>query len=1116
MLFLLKTFPRLTGMTAKTAPKYFLVLVLLAVLTFLLTLPTRTQAGAGRINASDGTMDFEVNFRFPPTTAQITEVKNALRDANALICDATDGQIRFGNVRLTGGAVDEDRASLWILPETGRSGGSIRSDGSSLSLLGSHIVIFSNAIDGGVIAHELGHHAFGLGEQYDEQRRGGACGIGRGFETASINDRNNSIMQQSAGASEMSVASNHDLVRGNSVLCPGGPSANLAIDARLDAAATIRAFDGTNFTTAQNSSILASDDIEIFDSIGGLPAHNLKLYFSRTGANAWTLRFGIDDGDFTGGTDGNLRILGVVNLTFNASGSLASVNPAVPTVSLNNLENGATNILLNLNLGTIGGVDGIREGGGSPGITGTVADGFPICTDADCSQRWSSTSNRFETSHQSLFHGGKSDWETLKENYSFVNVPAGLPAAAPPANCDNHLNFVEDVVGTDQVMMFVDRSGSMGTAVSPGSTSTRLDLAKAAARAFVDLQAGRGAQVGLISFENSPALNRPLSDLTAADAGPFKTLIDGLSAGGSTGIGTAFNAATFEFQRVQAAGRTRTAFLLSDLENNSGEDPQAAANRLKDQGVRFFTVPVGATADRAVFSNLATSTGGTMFDAPSGDELPAIYAELFARFRGEALTLPRTTSAVSKQIIINHHARSRTSSVNPPQLPQQEEFPIPVEGGGQRLNIFLSARNLDVSTWDPGFRIIGPGGETITDTDSSIVRDRYYRLAKINLPSPGIWKLQVFAKNSSDQLSFVLAHVENPGPDFVIDALPRIVTPTQRVAISASLSFGADIEGPITLTGAVRRPDGSVVPITFQREPLGRTYTATFNSFAGRGIYEVNAKAVVGPGVRIAPGEPIFSGPEVPSINVKPFTRTARTAFFVNDPNQPPCLSNDCDHDGIPNGTEGPGDQDGDGLPNERDDDADGDDHPDSTEGTNDTDGDGKPDFLDTDSDNDGLPDSQDPDRTHVSEISRALWFSFHLGHNFPAGSFANRFNSGPSITGDVEYQFRRNLSIYGMVGYHYFNSKVFFVPDLTYTNVSLNLRTYFPVSSWQGFVQAGPGFYHPNFGANKFGFNVGTGLDFPINSKLAIELGTDVHVVNPGGLTRVFFDPKLGIKFRF
>lgn len=1103
--------------TAGTTVKCLLILALFAGLAFLLTLPRHVRAGEGRMNAATGTMDFEVNFRFPPTTAQITQVRNALTDANAIICDATDGQIRFGTVRLTGGAADEDKAAIWILPETGRSGLSYFANGSALTTLGYHINLFSNAINGGVIAHELGHHAFGLGEQYDEQRRGGACGIGRGFEIAAINDQNNSIMQQSPNANEMSVASNHDLVVGDNNLCPGGPSTSLAIDARLDAAAPITAFDATNFTTAQNTSALSStNNIEIFDSIGGLPAHNLKLYFSRTAARAWTLRFGIDNGDFTGGTDGNLQILGLVNLTFNADGSLASLSPATPTVALNGLEDGAANILLNLDLGTISGFDGIREGGGPAAITGTVPNGFPICTAPDCAQRWRTTTNRFETSDQTLLHG-KSDWETVNENYSFVTVPAGLPVAAAPANCGSSLTFVEDVVGSDQVMMFIDRSGSMSAPIATGSTSTRLDFAKAAARAFVDLQAGRGAQVGLVSFEANPRLDRAIIDLNAADAGPFKTVIDGLNAGGNTAIGRAFTASTFAFQSVQANNRTRTAFLLSDLENNTGEDPATAAQPLKDMGVRFFTVPVGASADRASFSALAAATGGTMFDAPSGNELPAIYAELFARFRGESLALPRTESAVSAVIIRHHASRTPKSAVTiPPQLPQQQEFAIPVEGGGQRLNVFISARNLDATSWNPGFRILGPGGEVITDLDQSIVRDRYYRLAKINTPAPGIWRLQIFSRTGTEQLSFVLAHVENPNPDFFLDARPRVASPATPVSISAAVSFGADLEGPIAMTGTVRRPDASVVPVTFQLDSRTRSYTANFNAFAGRGIYEVNATAVVSQGARPLRGESIFSGPEQPAIDVKPFTRTARTAFFLETPNQPPCVSNDCDNDGIPNGDEGSGDQDNDGLSNSRDDDADGDDVPDPIEGTGDTDNDGRPDFLDTDSDNDGLPDGQDPDRTHAATDGRGLWFSFHLGHNFPLGSLRRTYNSGPSVTADVEYEFRRNLSLYGMLGYHYFNDKDNIGPDLTYTNLSLNLRGYFPVSSWRGYVQAGPGFYHPNFGPNKFGFNVGTGLNFPVHPKLQIELGTDFHFVDPGGNNRTFVDPKLGIKFRF
>ena len=153
---------------------------------------------------------------------------------------------------------------------------------------------------------------------------------------------------------------------------------------------------------------------------------------------------------------------------------------------------------------------------------------------------------------------------------------------------------------------------------------------------------------------------------------------------------------------------------------------------------------------------------------------------------------------------------------------------------------------------------------------------------------------------------------------------------------------------------------------------------------------------------------------------------------------------------------------------------------------------------------------------TNFGPLASRLWYSFHLGHNFPLGSFRKTYNSGPSVTADLEYVFNDRFSLYWMLGYHYFNGKTPGTTDLTYTNVSLNLRGYFPVSTWRGYVQAGPGVYFPNFGPTKAGFNVGTGLDFNIHPKLAIELGTDFHFVDPGGVNRVFADPKLGIKFRF
>lgn len=153
-----------------------------------------------------------------------------------------------------------------------------------------------------------------------------------------------------------------------------------------------------------------------------------------------------------------------------------------------------------------------------------------------------------------------------------------------------------------------------------------------------------------------------------------------------------------------------------------------------------------------------------------------------------------------------------------------------------------------------------------------------------------------------------------------------------------------------------------------------------------------------------------------------------------------------------------------------------------------------------------GLP--QDPGRNR-------LWLSFHLGMNFPMGSFNKTHDPGPSMTLNAEYPFRDNLSAVGYFGFHYFhgdrdNSNFY------YSNLSLNLRQYFPVSSFRGYVEAGPGVYFPKTGPNKFGFNVGTGFSFNIQPKFKFEVGPQFHFVDPAGQNRVFVDARMGVAFRF
>lgn len=141
------------------------------------------------------------------------------------------------------------------------------------------------------------------------------------------------------------------------------------------------------------------------------------------------------------------------------------------------------------------------------------------------------------------------------------------------------------------------------------------------------------------------------------------------------------------------------------------------------------------------------------------------------------------------------------------------------------------------------------------------------------------------------------------------------------------------------------------------------------------------------------------------------------------------------------------------------------------------------------------------------------LWYSFHLGVNSPLGSFKRSFDPGPSMTLDAEYPFRDNLSVVAMFGLHVFggNPNTFY-----YRNFSVDAKAYFPVGWTRLYAQAGPGVYLPKTGSNVFGTNVGIGVSFPVLPKLKIEVGPDLHYVDPTGTKRLFIDARLGVVFHF
>jgi len=99
------------------------------------------------------------------------------------------------------------------------------------------------------------------------------------------------------------------------------------------------------------------------------------------------------------------------------------------------------------------------------------------------------------------------------------------------------------------------------------------------------------------------------------------------------------------------------------------------------------------------------------------------------------------------------------------------------------------------------------------------------------------------------------------------------------------------------------------------------------------------------------------------------------------------------------------------------------------------------------------------------------------------------------------------------MFGVHVFGGN----PNTFYTrNFSVNAKVYFPIGWMRLYAQAGPGGYFPSAGSNVFGMNAGAGLSFPVLPKLKIEIGPDLHYVDPNGRRELFIDAKLGVVFHF
>ncbi|MFP5320060.1 MAG: VWA domain-containing protein [Acidimicrobiia bacterium] len=188
------------------------------------------------------------------------------------------------------------------------------------------------------------------------------------------------------------------------------------------------------------------------------------------------------------------------------------------------------------------------------------------------------------------------------------------------------------------IVMAIDVSLSMeATDVEP----TRIEAAKDAAASFVDLLPGR-LNLGLVAFSgNAQVLVAPTTDHNLV-----KRSLDLLELGPRTAVGEAVFLSLQSINTVptepgQAKPPARIV-LMSDGETTVGRPNELAAQAANDARVPVYTIAFGTDegtvavegrlvpvpVNREALRQLAEATGGSAFDATTGDELRDVYRDI--------------------------------------------------------------------------------------------------------------------------------------------------------------------------------------------------------------------------------------------------------------------------------------------------------------------------------------------------------------------------------------------------------------------------------------------------------------------------------------------------------
>jgi flagellar hook protein FlgE len=110
---------------------------------------------------------------------------------------------------------------------------------------------------------------------------------------------------------------------------------------------------------------------QVFDSLGN--AHDMNITFTKTAANEWS--WAASDPTLDGGATSSGTAVGSGNIIFDTDGTPLTISPTPPSITLSGFTTGAGNASIALDLGTIGGTDGLTQFAGNFTISNIDQDG---------------------------------------------------------------------------------------------------------------------------------------------------------------------------------------------------------------------------------------------------------------------------------------------------------------------------------------------------------------------------------------------------------------------------------------------------------------------------------------------------------------------------------------------------------------------------------------------------------------------------------------------------------------------------------------------------------------------------------------------------------------------